>query len=55
MTPGPIAPARELLGDMLMDLDQPKLALIEYRAALAKEPNRYWTADGIRRAEAASR
>ncbi len=41
VTPGPIAPARELLGDMFMDLKQPGEALKEYKAALAKEPNRF--------------
>ena len=41
VTPGPIAPARELLGDMLMELKQPSEAIKEYEAALAKEPNRF--------------
>jgi len=40
VTPGPLAPARELLGDMLMDLKRSDEAKAEYRATLAKEPNR---------------
>ena len=50
ITPGPLAPARELLGDMLMDLGRPAAALTEYRAALAKEPNRFRTLYGAMRA-----
>ncbi len=41
VTPGPLAPARELLGDMLLDLRQPAAALVEFRKTLAKEPNRF--------------
>ena len=41
VTPGPLAPARELLGDMLLDLGRPREALDEYRATLLKEPNRF--------------
>ena len=40
VTPGPLAPARELLGDMLMQLNRPAEANAEYRATLLKEPNR---------------
>jgi hypothetical protein len=40
VTPGPLAPARELLGDMLMQLDRPTEPSAEYRATLEKEPNR---------------
>jgi hypothetical protein len=54
VTPGPLAPARELLGDMLMQLTRPSEALAEYRATLLKEPNRYRTLDGARRAAAAT-
>jgi len=54
VTPGPLAPARELLGDMLMELRRPKDALTEYRATLTKEPNRYRALDGARRAAAAA-
>ncbi len=41
VTPGPIAPARELLGYMLMENNQPKEALIEFEAVMKKEPNRF--------------
>jgi tetratricopeptide (TPR) repeat protein len=34
-------PAREMLGDMLLDLHQPQLALAEYRVALQLSPNRF--------------
>jgi hypothetical protein len=40
VTPGPLAPARELLGDMLVALHRPAEASAEYRATLRKEPNR---------------
>jgi hypothetical protein len=40
VTPGPLAPARELLGDILMELNRPAEASAEYRAVLQKEPNR---------------
>jgi tetratricopeptide (TPR) repeat protein len=40
VTPGPLAPARELLGDMLAELNRPDEARAEYRAVLRKEPNR---------------
>ena len=40
VTPGPLAPARELLGDMLMEIHRPDEARAEYRAVLEKEPNR---------------
>ena len=54
VTPGPLAPARELLGDMLMDLGRPAEALAEYRRTLAKEPKRYRTLDGAMRAATAA-
>jgi hypothetical protein len=54
VTPGPLAPARELLGDLLLELRRPAEALVEYRAALKREPNRYRALDGARRAAAAS-
>lgn len=50
VTPGPLAPARELLGDMLMELKRPSEALAEYRKTLIKEPNRYRALAGARRA-----
>ena len=50
VTPGPIAPARELLGDMLLELGRPSEALAEYRATLEKEPNRFRSLHGALRA-----
>jgi tetratricopeptide (TPR) repeat protein len=41
VTPGPLMPARELLGDLLMELGQPAEALSQYEASMAKEPNRF--------------
>jgi tetratricopeptide (TPR) repeat protein len=40
VTPGPLAPSRELLGDMLVALGRPEEARAEYLATLRKEPNR---------------
>jgi hypothetical protein len=54
VSPGPIAPARELLGDMLLGLGRPAAALAEYRRALARDPGRYRGLDGARRAAAAA-
>ena len=54
VTPGPLAPAREMLGDMLMELRRPAEALAEYRRTLSKEPGRYRALDGARRAASAS-
>ena len=41
VTPGRLLPARELLGDMLMELKRPAEALKEYEASQKREPNRY--------------
>jgi tetratricopeptide (TPR) repeat protein len=41
VTPGPIAPARELLGELLLELKQPSAALKEFEATLTREPNRF--------------
>lgn len=41
ITPGPLAPARELLGDMLLATHASAQALVEYEATLTREPNRY--------------
>jgi hypothetical protein len=50
VTPGPLAPARELLGDMLLELQRPGEALAAYRATLEKEPNRFRSLHGAMRA-----
>jgi hypothetical protein len=41
VTPGPLAPARELFGDMLMQSGQHKDALAAFEAVMKKEPNRF--------------
>jgi len=41
VTPGRLLPARELLGDMLMELKRPAEALKEYEISQQREPNRY--------------
>ena len=41
VTPGPLAPARELVGEMLLEMNQPADALKEFEATLEKEPNRF--------------
>jgi hypothetical protein len=41
VTPGPLAPARELLAELLLDLNRPAEALKEFEATLTKEPNRF--------------
>jgi tetratricopeptide (TPR) repeat protein len=41
VTPGPIFPARELLGELLLELQQPVPALQEFEAAIPREPNRF--------------
>jgi hypothetical protein len=41
VTPGPLAPARELLGEMLLEANQPGKALVEFETNLKKEPNRF--------------
>jgi tetratricopeptide (TPR) repeat protein len=41
VTPGPLAPARELVGEMLLEMNQPADALQEFEATLEKEPNRF--------------
>jgi len=41
VTPGPLAPARELLADMLLEMKQPAQALEQFEATLTKEPGRF--------------
>jgi hypothetical protein len=41
VTPGPLAPARELLAEMLLQLNEPRLALRQFEATLKKEPRRF--------------
>ena len=41
VTPGAIAPARELLGELLLELREPQQALKEFEASLLVSPNRF--------------
>jgi tetratricopeptide (TPR) repeat protein len=41
VTPGPLAPARELLGEMLLQMNQPAQALEQFEATLKNEPGRF--------------
>jgi hypothetical protein len=50
ISPGPIAPARELLGEMLLEAGNAKDALTAFEATIQKEPNRFRGAFGAARA-----
>jgi len=50
ITPGPLAPARELFGEMLLEINQPAQALEQFEATLKKEPNRFRALYGAARA-----
>jgi tetratricopeptide (TPR) repeat protein len=50
VTPGPIVPAREQLGDMLLERGRADEALREFKAALAESPNRRGALAGAARA-----
>lgn len=41
VTPGEVLPARELLGDMLLQMNKPEEALTAYEANLKERPNRF--------------
>src|SRR6202034_1191374 len=49
-TPSSVLPARELLADLLLELNQPAAALLEYRAMLSTDPNRFRSLLGEARA-----
>jgi tetratricopeptide (TPR) repeat protein len=50
MTPGPIIPAREQLGYLLLEQNQPGLALKEFNTALGNAPGRRGAVQGAARA-----
>jgi len=50
VSPGYVAPALELLGDMLMEMKQPAQALRAYEDSSKREPNRFRTLAGAARA-----
>jgi len=41
VTPGNVVPCRELLGEMLMALNKPSQALVEFERSLKRDPNRF--------------
>jgi tetratricopeptide (TPR) repeat protein len=49
-TPSSVLPARELLGDLLLELNQPDAALVEYKEMLRTDPNRFRSILGEARA-----
>jgi tetratricopeptide (TPR) repeat protein len=55
VTPGPPLPARELLGDMLLEMGRPADALTAYEIALRAAPNRFNSLYGAARAAESSR
>ena len=54
VTPGPLAPARELVGEMLLEMNRPAEALAEFEATLKKEPNRFRALYGAAKSAALS-
>jgi hypothetical protein len=50
VTPGPLSPARELLGEMLLEMNEPGEALVQFEATLKKEPRRFRSLYGAARA-----
>jgi tetratricopeptide (TPR) repeat protein len=54
VTPGNVAPSRELLGEMLMTLNSPAQAFTEFERSLKRDPNRFRGIYGAARAAEAS-
>jgi hypothetical protein len=54
VTPSPVVPARELLGEMLLEAKQPAEALAAFEASAKREPNRLRGLYGAARAAAAA-
>jgi tetratricopeptide (TPR) repeat protein len=54
VSPGPLAPARELYGEMLLDAGKAKEALAAFEATMKKEPNRFRGMYGAARAAEAA-
>lgn len=50
VTPGVLLPARELLGEMLIELKQPDKAVVEFEMTLRTAPNRFNALSGAARA-----
>jgi hypothetical protein len=54
ISPGPLAPARELYGEMLLEAGRAKEALAAFEATMKKEPNRFRGLNGAARAAEAA-
>jgi hypothetical protein len=54
VTPGNVAPSRELLGEMLLQLNRPTEAFAEFERSLKRDPNRFRSIAGAARAAGAS-
>jgi tetratricopeptide (TPR) repeat protein len=50
VTPSSVLPARELLADLLLELNEPDAALVEYKEMLRTDPNRFRSILGQARA-----
>jgi hypothetical protein len=50
VSPGPLAPAREMLGELLLETGQARDALREFETAMVKEPGRFRSLAGAMRA-----
>ena len=50
ISPGPLAPAREMLAELLLETGQAKEALAEFETAMVKEPGRFRSLAGAMRA-----
>ncbi len=55
VTPGPLAPARELLGFMMLEAGRPADALTAFEAVTKKEPNRFLALYGAGKAAEAAK
>lgn len=54
VTPGNVVPSRELLGEMLLQLNRPEAALAEFERSLKRDPNRFRGIYGAARAAEAA-
>lgn len=54
VTPGPVVPARELLGEFLIMVDKPAEALTAFESTLQRSPNRFNALYGAARAAQAA-
>jgi tetratricopeptide (TPR) repeat protein len=50
VTPGPVVPAREQLGELLLEQQRPSEAVMEFRTALVNAPGRRGATQGLERA-----